>query len=433
MGAGRGRPWAERPRVPPRRQALPPPLAVHREPSPVSPGSTPPLRPSVSRGDHARPRPRATGASNPPPLHTHPQHPRTPWVQPHAHLPPPGHPAVPLRPLLQHPRGGGAAPAWETLHPGTQSRAFPPPPCLDADPRGGLSPPRGPLTPVGVMWTKGRCPHHCGATPAQHRLAFSRAPGSHAPVCSRFPFVLSFTEAMLRLRLLTWDVKDTLLRLRQPVGESYAAEARAHGVRVQPEALSRSFQEAYGAQSRRFPNYGRGQGLTSRQWWVDVVKQTFRLSGVHEDGVLTLIAEKLYRDFCSTHNWEVLPGAGETLSHCCQRGFRMGVISNFDNRLENVLSQCNLRHHFEFVLTSEDVGFAKPDRRIFEKALHLSGVLPEQAAHVGDSYTRDYRAARAVGMHSFLLRAAGQGEEPEVPPEHLLPTLSHLLALIEKG
>ncbi|NWW53901.1 HDHD3 protein, partial [Pedionomus torquatus] len=238
--------------------------------------------------------------------------------------------------------------------------------------------------------------------------------------------------AMLRLRLLTWDVKDTLLRLRRPVGESYAAEARAHGVHVQPEALTHSFREAYGAQSQRFPNYGRGWGLSSQQWWVDVVKQTFRLSGVQEDRVLTLMAENLYRDFCSAGNWEVLPGAGETLRQCCQRGFRMGVISNFDNRLEKILSHCNLRHHFEFVLTSEAAGFAKPDKRIFQKALHLGGVPPELAAHVGDDYTRDYRAARAVGMHGFLLQATGQGSEPEVPPKHILPTLSHLLTLIEK-
>ncbi|NWI66905.1 HDHD3 protein, partial [Todus mexicanus] len=230
----------------------------------------------------------------------------------------------------------------------------------------------------------------------------------------------------------TWDVKDTLLRLRRPLGESYAAEARAQGLQVPPEALARAFGEAYGAQRRRFPCYGRAQGLSSRQWWLDVVKQTFRLSGVHEDGVLTLMAENLYRDYCSASNWEVLPGAGETLSGCCQRGFRMGIVSNFDRRLENILSQCNLRHHFEFILTSDDVGFAKPDRRIFEKALRLGGVRPEQAAHIGDDYTQDYLAARAVGMHSFLLRAAGQGEQPEVPPEHVLPTLSHLLALIEK-
>lgn len=238
---------------------------------------------------------------------------------------------------------------------------------------------------------------------------------------------------MLRLRLLTWDVKDTLLRLRQPVGQSYSAEAQAHGLRVQPQELSEAFREAYGAQSRRFPNYGRSQGLSSKQWWLDVVRQTFRLAGVHEDGVLSLMAENLYRDFCSARNWELLPTAAETLSRCCQRGLRMGVVSNFDNRLEDILAQCDLRRHFEFVLTSEAAGFAKPDRRIFEEALRLGRVLPEQAAHIGDDYTRDYRAAREVGMHSFLLHAAGQGGHPDVPPGHVLPTLSHLLALIEKG
>ncbi|XP_065504849.1 haloacid dehalogenase-like hydrolase domain-containing protein 3 [Caloenas nicobarica] len=238
---------------------------------------------------------------------------------------------------------------------------------------------------------------------------------------------------MLRLRLLTWDVKDTLLRLRRPVGESYAAEARAHGLQLRPPALSQAFREAYGAQSRRFPNYGQDQGLSSQQWWLDVVGQTFRLAGVQDDSIVTLMAENLYRDYCSAQNWEVLPGASETLSRCRQRGFHMGVVSNFDNRLEKILSQCDLRHHFEFVLTSEAAGFAKPDRRIFEEALRLGGVPPGQAAHVGDDYTRDYRAARAVGMHGFLLRAAGQGEEPAVPREHVLPTLGHLLALIEKG
>ncbi|NXC44458.1 HDHD3 protein, partial [Penelope pileata] len=238
--------------------------------------------------------------------------------------------------------------------------------------------------------------------------------------------------AMLGLRLLTWDVKDTLLRLRQPVGESYAAQAQAHGLRVQPAALSASFRAAYGAQSRCFPNYGRGQGLSSRQWWLDVVQQAFRLAGVQDEAVVSLMAENLYRDYCSAHNWELLPGASETLSRCRQRGLCMGVVSNFDNRLEDILAQCGLRHHFQFVLTSEAVGVAKPDPRIFETALRLGGVRPEQAAHVGDDYSRDYRAAREVGMHSFLLCTAGPSTHPEVPPAHILPTLSHILAAIEK-
>lgn len=251
----------------------------------------------------------------------------------------------------------------------------------------------------------------------------------------RRSLLLSLYETMLRLRLLTWDVKDTLLRLRHPIGENYSALAQVHGVQVRPEALTKSFHQAYKVQSKHFPNYGLSKGLSSKQWWADVVKQTFRLAGVHEDRLLTSIAESLYREYCSAQTWELLPGARETLGQCRQLGIRMAVISNFDMRLEKILSHCNLRHHFDFVLTSEEAGFAKPDLRIFQRALHISGVAPQQAAHVGDSYVKDYRAARDAGMHSFLLTAAGCANrwEREVPKEHVLPSLTHLLSVIGKG
>lgn len=240
---------------------------------------------------------------------------------------------------------------------------------------------------------------------------------------------------MLKLRLLTWDVKDTLLRLRIPVGESYAAEARTHGLQVEAEALSRAFHQAYKAQNQHFPNYGLDRGLSSKQWWLDVVMETFRLSGFHEDKVLLPVAEKLYYDFCSNRNWELLPGARETLQQCQQLGIRMAVISNFDQRLAEILAQCDLQQHFEFVLCSENMGFAKPDKRIFLEALRISRVPPSLAAHVGDSYMNDYRAPREVGMHSFLIKTAGKPAnwETEVPQEHILPSLTFLLSLIEKG
>lgn len=234
---------------------------------------------------------------------------------------------------------------------------------------------------------------------------------------------------------MTWDVKDTLLRLRIPVGKTYAAEAQAFGVQVQAEVLSRSFRQVYKTYNDRFPNYGLSQGLTSKQWWLDVVLETFRLSGAHEEKALRSIAEKLYRDYCSKHNWEMLPGAKETLQKCQQMGIRMAVISNFDQRLPEILVRNGLHKHFEFALCSEDVGCAKPDKRIFLEALRIAGVSPQLAAHVGDHYVNDYRAAKEVGMHSFLLKTDGQAAEweTEVPAEHHLPSLSHLPSLIQKA
>ncbi|XP_008566967.1 PREDICTED: haloacid dehalogenase-like hydrolase domain-containing protein 3 [Galeopterus variegatus] len=239
----------------------------------------------------------------------------------------------------------------------------------------------------------------------------------------------------LQIRLLTWDVKDTLLKLRRPVGEEYAAKARVHGLDVAATALEQAFRQAYRAQSHSFPNYGLSQGLTSRQWWLDMVLQTFHLAGVQDAQAVAPIADELYEDLSSPHTWQVLEGAETSLRGCRKRGLRLAVVSNFDRRLENILVGLGLREHFDFVLTSEAAGWPKPDPRIFREALRLAHVEPAAAAHIGDSYRCDYQGSRAMGMHSFLL----VGPEPldptvrdSVPEEHILPSLSHLLPALDR-
>ncbi|XP_006865793.1 PREDICTED: haloacid dehalogenase-like hydrolase domain-containing protein 3 [Chrysochloris asiatica] len=239
----------------------------------------------------------------------------------------------------------------------------------------------------------------------------------------------------LQIRLMTWDVKDTLLRLRHPVGEEYATKARAYGLEVEATALGQAFRQAYKAQSHSFPNYGLSRGLTSRQWWLDVVLHTFHLAGVRDAQTVAPIANQLYEDFSSPYTWQVLEGAKATLMGCRKRGLKLAVVSNFDRRLEDILVGLGLREHFDFVLTSEAAGWPKPDPRIFHKALQLAHMEPVVAAHIGDSYRCDYQGAQAIGMHSFLVT----GPEPldptikkSVPKEHILPSLSHLLPALDR-
>uniref|UniRef100_F6RSI4 Haloacid dehalogenase like hydrolase domain containing 3 n=1 Tax=Equus caballus TaxID=9796 RepID=F6RSI4_HORSE len=153
-------------------------------------------------------------------------------------------------------------------------------------------------------------------------------------------------------------------------------------------------------------------------------------TGVRDAQAVVPIAEQLYEDFSSPGTWQVLEGAEATLRGCRKRGLRLAVVSNFDRRLEDILVGLGLREHFDFVLTSEAVGWPKPDSRIFHEALRLAQVEPAVAAHVGDSYHCDYKGARAIGMHSFLVAGPGHLEpavKDSVPQEHILPSLSHLL------
>ena len=50
------------------------------------------------------------------------------------------------------------------------------------------------------------------------------------------------------------------------------------------------------------------------------------------------------------------------------------------------------------IISSEMAGACKPNKLIFEKALQISGVKPEEAIHIGDSITSDVEPAKALGI-----------------------------------
>ena len=118
----------------------------------------------------------------------------------------------------------------------------------------------------------------------------------------------------------------------------------------------------------------------------------------------------------------------------------VGIITNSDNRVPNILSSFGLKigslgHNeidrakggsryqddIDFVVMSYDVGFEKPDGRIFDAARELVSKKTEneiehnQCLHVGDSIGEDCRGARNVGWQSVLLDRNGEKAGWEAP------------------
>jgi len=86
------------------------------------------------------------------------------------------------------------------------------------------------------------------------------------------------------------------------------------------------------------------------------------------------------------------------------RGCRLGVISNgdFDNQVKK-LKALKIHERFDVVVTSELLGAAKPDKRIFAEACGLAGVNPHEAVMTGDSLLKDARGAKEAGMRGIWL------------------------------
>lgn len=212
-----------------------------------------------------------------------------------------------------------------------------------------------------------------------------------------------------RFRLITFDATNTLLRFRESVGHAYSGVAHMYGVSSDPKRLNASFKTEWKKMIAEQPNFGCKSGLTSQQWWSELVRRTFLLSGCEaaNDSLMTVIADHLYETYKTSNCWTPNNGTAEILETLKTSGHKLGVISNTDERLDCILTQLKLRHYFDFVIASSVVEVEKPSKDIFSLALLYAGkeqlVKPEDALHVGDSVELDYLAAKAAGWSALLL------------------------------
>jgi len=111
--------------------------------------------------------------------------------------------------------------------------------------------------------------------------------------------------------------------------------------------------------------------------------------------------------------------------------YGLGVVSNFMvmGGIEEMLEMHGIRKYFDFVVTSVAEGWRKPHRAIYQKALALAGVEPEQVIFVGDDYVNDYITPLELGMRPILLDRSGR--HPEL--ENSVPDFAELAELMGRS
>jgi putative hydrolase of the HAD superfamily len=78
---------------------------------------------------------------------------------------------------------------------------------------------------------------------------------------------------------------------------------------------------------------------------------------------------------------------------------RIGIITNGDLTFQTAkIERIGLAPRIEHVITSGELGYAKPDPRIFEHACRVFGVQPSDAAYVGDRLQTDAIGAASAGL-----------------------------------
>ncbi len=110
----------------------------------------------------------------------------------------------------------------------------------------------------------------------------------------------------------------------------------------------------------------------------------------------------------------VFPEASGVLTRLRELGYGLVLVSNWQRGLRHFVAELGLDAAFDHVVASAEVGFAKPDRRIFEAACRLLERPAGRILHVGDTLADDCEGARAAGLDCLLLNRADGPETPGV-------------------
>jgi putative hydrolase of the HAD superfamily len=108
----------------------------------------------------------------------------------------------------------------------------------------------------------------------------------------------------------------------------------------------------------------------------------------------------------------------EVLDELKKSGFSLSVVTNGLTKYQlPVMNELKLTEHFDMIVTPQEAGFAKPDKRVYDAVLKLG----EIHAHVGDRIDHDVISANSIGVRSIWLC------------RHMPDTLKQLLPAERKG
>lgn len=148
-----------------------------------------------------------------------------------------------------------------------------------------------------------------------------------------------------------------------------------------------------------------------------------------QGGILLATIRRLHMDRLVTAT-RIFPGSLTTLAAVSRR-HPVVLVSNFDDgeACRRIVRGLGIDAYLREVVVSADLGWRKPDRRVFDRAAEITCVPPDETLFVGDSPSCDVDGARGCGMRPVWIRGAELPAASWEEPEHVIQRIEEVLAI----
>jgi putative hydrolase of the HAD superfamily len=204
------------------------------------------------------------------------------------------------------------------------------------------------------------------------------------------------------------DVGDTMARAHPSWLEVYSTVFEKYGIETSQGTFEEAFRAAWADWAHEGPFEATAEASFQRLTELDQL--VFARLGYPD------LPSSFFHDvdlaFRQRSAFFVFPDVIPALDAMQASGLRLAVVSNWGWHAPELLQTLELARHFEVMSISARVGYQKPHAAIFEHALDLLDIGPEQAIHVGDDPEADVLGARRAGIEAVLIDRRGRIDSP---------------------
>jgi HAD superfamily hydrolase (TIGR01549 family) len=220
------------------------------------------------------------------------------------------------------------------------------------------------------------------------------------------------------VKAVTFDFGQTLAELDHAFLQARLAE---RGASFDPG-------KAVAGTSAAWQMYGEKKSEGHASAWRAMIEMLLQ-AGEVEASRLAELAEWLWSEQPKQNLWRrPIPGMIELVRELRKSRVPVGIISNSEGRLAELVRELGWEQDIELVIDSGRLGIDKPDPRIFQHACAALGVAPTELVHVGDAWEADVQGALGAGAHAIWFdqrhtqrvmppNAAGAGNAAEARAE----------------
>jgi putative hydrolase of the HAD superfamily len=104
------------------------------------------------------------------------------------------------------------------------------------------------------------------------------------------------------------------------------------------------------------------------------------------------------------------PEVHEFLQELKTAGYKLALLTNFDHtpHINKVLAEHNLREYFDVIMVSEETGYKKPEKEIFDEMARRLSLRSDQCIYIGDHPEKDWKGAHGAGWRALLIQRKGE-------------------------